>query len=450
MAHFDVLVVGAGVAGLAAAHALAEAGLSVALVEARDRIGGRIFTTRPATSSLPVELGAEFVHGRSPVTFDLARRARLTLCELTGKRWTLEKGHPSPDNFGNRGMGTILQAIADWQGEDQSLTTFLTQRFPGNRWASARSQVQGYVEGFDAALPDQVSVHWLRQAEEAADAIDGDHQFRFVDGYDLVPQWLRDDLPGERAYLALNTVAREIRWTPGQVEVLTHPADGAAATGHLAFTGRAALITLPLGVLAASPDAPASVRFTPDLPDKHAAIKQLAMGHTVKVIFSFRDAFWESEWQGRQPLSRLSFLFSSDQVMPTWWTSYPLLTPMLTGWVGGPRAESLAGLSGDDLAEQALQALARVLDVPRAYLEAQLEAWHAHNWSADPYACGAYSYVRVGGLEAPRRLGEPVEGTLFFAGEATNDEGHTGTVHGALQTGRRAAQEIIARLRSNS
>ncbi len=443
MAHFDVLVLGAGAAGIAAAHALSEAGLSVALLEARDRIGGRICTTRPAGSSLPVELGAEFVHGRSPEVFDLVRQARLTLCELTGDSWSSEGGQLSKAGRGGRGMGAILQAISDWQGEDQSLQTFLDERFPGARWAAARSQILGYIEGYDAAVSDQVGVRWLQQTEEAADSIDGEHPYRILEGYEPLLRWLLDNLHAERTHLALHTVVQDIRWAQGQVEVTAHQAGSAALTS---FTAQAALITLPLGVLAAPPDAAAAVHFIPDLPDKHAVIKQIAMGQVVKVVFGFREAFWDTEWQGHPPLSRLSFLFSEDEVMPTWWTSYPLLTPMLTGWVGGPRASRLSSASDAALAEQALAALGRVLAVEGGYLEAQLDSWHVHNWNTDPYSRGAYSYGRVGGFDAPRTLSEPVAGTLFFAGEATNDEGHTGTVHGALSTGQRAARQIIAHL----
>jgi monoamine oxidase len=443
MPHVDVLVLGAGAAGMAATHALSEAGLAVTVLEARDRIGGRIFTTRPAGSGLPIELGAEFVHGRPPEVFDLARQAGLTLCELSGDSWSSTGGRLSKTGRWDRGVGAIFQAISDWQGEDQTLETFLDERFSGARWAAAKSQILGYVEGFDAAFPDQVGMRWLQLTEEAADAIDGESQFRLIDGYEPLLGWLRDHLHAERTHLALNTVAQEVRWSPGQVEVIAHQANNAE---QISFTARAALVTLPLGVLAAPPDANGAIHFSPDLPEKHAAIKQIAMGQVVKVVFSFREIFWDAEWQGHQPLSRLSFLFSDDPVMPTWWTSYPLLTPTLTGWVGGPRAVKLSNGSEATLAEQALDALARVLGVQRGHLEAHVESWHVHNWSTDPYSRGAYSYGRLGGFDAPQQLSEPVQHTLFFAGEATDYEGHTGTVHSALSTGQRAARQIIAHL----
>ncbi len=446
MPDFDVLILGAGAAGLAAARILSAHGVSLALLEARDRIGGRVNTIRPTVSSLPIELGAEFVHGRSPEIFEIVREAGLTLCELGGDAWESQVGQLSQaEDDDDTGMGAILQAVADWQGADMSFQAFLDTHFSGADWAEARRQASGYIEGFDAADPDQVSVRWLARTEAASFAIDGERQFRLLEGYDRLLVRLREGLNPARTTLALSTVARDIRWAPGEVEITAHQSGSGVP---LSFTARAALCTLPLGVLAAPPDAPGAVRFIPALPHKHAAIEKLAMGQVVKVVFRFREVFWDNGTQARLRLPSLSFLFSDDATMPTWWTNYPLLTPILTGWVGGPRAARLASQADAAIAEQALAALARVLGVGQGYLEAQLESWQVHNWSSDPHARGAYSYVRVGGLEAPQKLGEPVEHTLFFAGEATNNEGHTGTVHGALATGRRAANEIIAQIGS--
>jgi monoamine oxidase len=444
MPDYDVLIIGAGAAGLAAASALSARGLSLAILEARDRIGGRMFTIRPSGSLLPVELGAEFVHGCAPETFGLAQAAGLTLCERDGATWSSAGGQLTAlddENNGDEGIGTILQALNNWQGEDRSFQSFINERFSDRRWAEARRSASGYVEGFDAAEPDQVSVRWLAQSEAALASIDGGRSFLLVDGYDRLLWHLRMGLHPERTALLLNTVVQTIEWSRGHIEVTARSALGTALE---AFTARAAVITLPLGVLAAPPEAPGAVRFSPDLPGKRAAIERLAMGHTVKVVLRFRETFWEHGAQELPRLERLSFLFSDDEVMPTWWTSHPLLTPTLTGWAGGPRAAKLARQTDEAIAGQALEALARVLHVRRGALEARLEAWHLHNWSADLYACGAYSYVRAGGMDAPGQLGAPVEDTLFFAGEATNTDGFTGLVHGALVTGTRAAHEIIA------
>jgi monoamine oxidase len=117
------------------------------------------------------------------------------------------------------------------------------------------------------------------------------------------------------------------------------------------------------------------------------------------------------------------------------------------GWAGGAAAERLAGGGNDSLIERALDSLTRVLGVERAGVDEQLEAAYTHDWLADPFSRGAYSYLPVGGVEAQETLARPVAGTLFFAGEATNTDGPVGTVHGALATGMRAALEVLESLR---
>jgi monoamine oxidase len=466
MPDYDVLVIGAGAAGLAAARDLSDAGLTVSILEARDRIGGRIYTIRPSGFGLPIELGAEFVHGRPPETFAIAGAARLTLVERTGADWLSEGGRlrntdvwddegdeeegvEDNEDAGEPGMGDVLAALAAERGADRSFQAFVDERFSSDRWAAARERTSLYVQGFDAADPADVSIRWLAQTEAAAASIDGGRQFRVLEGYDRLLEWLQAGLRREHGALRLSSVVRELRWSPGQVEVTLQTPLG---TPLEAVTARAAVVTLPLGVLAAPPEAPGAVRFLPDLPEQRAALGQLVMGDTVKVMLRFREHFWD--FVGRSDaalpsLPRLSFLFSGDAALPTWWTSYPLLSPVLTGWVGGPRAAPFAGKPDDAIVALALDALARILHVPRAALEAHLDAWHLHNWSTDPYSRGAYSYVRVGGSDAPSapsRLAAPVAGTLFFTGEATDDAGHTGTVHAALASGRRAARAVLGTL----
>ena len=467
--RYDIVVIGAGAAGLAAARILSERGLSVVVLEARDHLGGRTYTLHPSSDGYPIELGAEFVHGMPPETFTYARAAGLSLYESGGDSWMSLNGRlfsqndepidddsdtDDTDDALEQSEGgsreDILSAVAAWQGEDTTFQAFADERFPGERWAQAKQWASRYIEGFDAADPAQVSVRWLAQTEAAAARIHGERQFHLREGYDRLMAWLRAGLDPRHATVRLNTIAREITWSRGNVAITAHTAHG---TRLPPITARAVLITAPLGVLAAPPDAGGALRFTPDLPEKRAALAGMAMGEVVKVTLRFHDLFWDTEpvsgAEASAPfpsLPRLSFLLSDDEVMPTWWTHYPLRTPTLTGWVGGPRAARLTRLPESEIVAQALAALARVLRVERGALEASLDASYLHNWSADPFARGAYSYVRAGGMDAPGRLAAPVDDTLFFAGEATNADGHTGTVHGALATGVRAANEALARL----
>ncbi|HEV8190284.1 MAG TPA: NAD(P)/FAD-dependent oxidoreductase [Ktedonobacterales bacterium] len=446
MDDFDVIVIGAGAAGLAAAHTLSQRGLSIAVLEARERIGGRVWTIRPQGSSIPLELGAEFVHGRPRETFAIAAAAGLTLCELGGDTWLSYGGKLSQEDEDEDDWEAIFAAVRSWHGEDRPLHAFLDEHFPGEKWAKAKRAYSGYAAGFDAADPEDVSVRWLALTEEAEDTMHGHRTTRVVEGYDRVLQWLRDGLDQSRSVVRLNTVAREIRWQRGQVEVVAREMPGEST---VTYTARAAVVTVPLGVLVASPDALGALRFVPDLPEKLAALDGIAMGEVVKIVIRFREQFWDVGWweQPKLPqLPHLSFLLSGDNVLPTWWTAFPLLVPTLVGWIGGPRAASLARQPHDAIAAQALDALARVLRAPRVELEALLVGWHLHNWSTDPYTRGAYSYVRAGGFDAPAKLGEPVANTLFFAGEATDTTGNTGTVAAALATGIRAAKEVLAHL----
>jgi monoamine oxidase len=254
-----------------------------------------------------------------------------------------------------------------------------------------------------------------------------------------VAGWLRAGFEPDNVALRLNTVVTALNWRRGAVEALARSGAG----DELApIHATSALITLPLGVLQAAPGSLGAVRFAPDLEAKRAAIGQLAMGQAIKIMLRFREPFWEHE----HGLSNMSFLLSHDTQIPTWWSVYPAQAPLLIGWAAGPSAEKLTLRGEAFVVEQAIGALAHQLGVERQRVAAQLKAWYLHDWQADPFARGAYSYVLVGGLQARAALARPVEDTLFFAGEATNSDGHTATVHGAIASGQRAAREVIKHL----
>ena len=164
------------------------------------------------------------------------------------------------------------------------------------------------------------------------------------------------------------------------------------------------------------------------------------MGAVVKVVFRFREAPWDAAG-----LPDLAFLHTPAGPFQAWWMTRPMRTTVLTGWAGGPAAERLAGQDPTAVLARALGALADTLPADRRRLEAELEAWHVFDWLADPFSQGAYSYVPVHELKTPSALAEPVEGTLFFAGEATHDR-LSGTVAGALASGYRAADEVLRSL----
>jgi monoamine oxidase len=195
------------------------------------------------------------------------------------------------------------------------------------------------------------------------------------------------------------------------------------------------LITAPLGVLQAG-----AIRFEPAPDNLRAACEGIAMGDAARIALRFRRPVWHA----REEFRHLGFLHTGEDWMPTWWTTLPIESPVITGWTGGPAAEERANMDPTQWVGDAIATLARQLRTDEATLAGELQSWHAHNWHTDPYSRGAYSYVRVGGLEAHRRFGDPVEDTLYFAGEAVNTLGHIGTVHGAMASGERAARLIVA------
>jgi monoamine oxidase len=191
-----------------------------------------------------------------------------------------------------------------------------------------------------------------------------------------------------------------------------------------------------------------AVRFSPKLPEKEDAANALEMGNAFRIVLRFRERFWEKldlpDKRGNANLWDLGFLHSRDEKIPTWWTQLPVRTPLLVGWAGGPVADQLCSMGRDELISVAIESLSNILRIGRDRILDQFVKAHFHNWADDPFSRGAYSYVPVNGLAVQRKLAEPVAGTLFFAGEATNTEGHLGTVHGAIATGYRAAREILA------
>lgn len=172
------------------------------------------------------------------------------------------------------------------------------------------------------------------------------------------------------------------------------------------------------------------------------------MGHVVKVVLRFREPFWKDivvpgENNASADLIDFTFIHAPGESLPTWWTQFPADSPVLAGWAGGPRAEKLSLQSDDSLLDHSLRSLSRIFQTPKSFIGVFLESFYTHNWHRDALSAGAYTYIPIGGNDAQAELAKAVEDTLFFAGEATNTEGHHGTVHGAIASGLRAARELL-------
>ena len=437
----DVLIIGAGAAGLAAAQDLSAAGLKVIVLEARDRIGGRIYSHHDPSVPVPLELGAEFVHGKSPDLFEIIEEAHLPFSEAAERHWFFENGEliKSYDYWSK--VDQLMEQMKSVE-VDCSFKTYLDSLPDDVETKRAKAVATRYVEGFHAARIDRIGVHALIKVNEALEQIDGFRSFRLLKGYRGVCDWLRQQAESQGAIFQLNAVATELNWERDRVEVICGSPQQTAR-----FNARRTVITLPLGVLQAADHQPGVVRFSPELPrEKLEAVHALEMGHVVRIVLQFENRFWEDldiPGNGAEDLSQLGFIHYPEAAVPTWWTMLPEKVPVLVGWMGGPAAEQFSSLDQDSVIAGAIESLMRIFGVTEQYLRSRFKASFMHNWQTDQFTRGGYGYVPVNAGDAQPALSRPVDNTLFFAGEATS-VGHIGTVHGAIQSGHRAAKEVMS------
>jgi monoamine oxidase len=437
----DVVVIGAGAAGLAAADRLARGNVSVRVLEARPRIGGRVDTRRLPGWPLPVELGAEIVQGKARTLLDRARKAGLKVKASGQRHLTLRNGRLSD-------AGPLLEAalakVSELHGDVPVEQALDAMQRAGELPAEERALARSYVEGYYAADLSRASAEWIGALERASRALHGDEAARIEGGYvGVLERVLASAEKRAPALLRLSTLVTEIRWSAGRVLVESRKSTGLPLPR---LQARAAVVSVPLGVLRAPAGATGAIRFAPRLHDVERAAGAMVQGPLFKLLLRFREPFWRSgtPTAHRARLRGLGFAHLPGGAVPTWWTTEPVESGVLTGWAGGPLAQELSTLPPDARRGRALDSLQHLFGVPRAVIEEQLEDEALHDWQADPYARGGYAVTQVGGLGAARVLAQPVADTLFFAGEHTHTEGQAGTVHGALETGERAARACLA------
>ncbi|HEU5185501.1 MAG TPA: NAD(P)/FAD-dependent oxidoreductase [Gemmatimonadaceae bacterium] len=436
----DVAIVGAGVAGLAAMRELEGRGILTRVLEARDRIGGRVHTIRDQHVPHPIELGAEFVHGEAAEVVEVARDAGLLMYAVEGERWRSRGGRLTClEDFWAR-LHTVMRHLES-EKRDRSFAQFLDDTPGGRSAADARALARAFVEGFHAADARRISANALADGGSPSEDATEQRQMRILDGYDSVPRWLARELQDR---ITTNAVVERIEWSDDGVDLTARRSDGIT----MSVTARAAIVTVPLGVLLAPPGEVGAITFSPTVGVIDRMRNRLTMGSVVRIAFLFRERWWTERIEAiprDESLESMTFLHGDSGDVRVWWSLHPVQAPVMIGWVGGPAAERLAGVFGE-IEDRAIKALAANLRVSPRRVASQVEACWTHDWQADPFSRGAYTYALVGGADAASTLARPVKGTLWFAGEAADPEGRNGTVHGAIGSGRRAAQSVIRAL----
>jgi len=417
-----IIIVGAGIAGLAACTRLIEHGFDAMILEARNRAGGRILIDH--TMGTPLGLGASWIHGAdaNPITL-LAKEFKANMVAVEPTKFTIfdRDGHAIPrydiDRF-NAKFEIILKKAKEFalaSKTDISLSAALSGFIKPESLSPLEQDLlkskitffEGYIGGNYEYLSAR---HWDQE-----EAWPGKNCF-LTSTYQPILEGLLKNCP-----VQLNSQVREINTRENDVELVTK---------NSIFQADAVIVTIPLGVLKKN-----SITFNPPLPDdKQKAIQHLGMGIFNITAIKFPTAFWPKEPPA------LFFTQFDDLSIPVFLNLYHFNhQPIIVGYSGGERARRLERLPDAELIEKTMNnfktAFGPQLPEPEAYLNTR--------WSIDPFSYGSYSHIPVGATGNDYNvMANPASDRLFFAGEATHSK-YPSTTHGAYLSGIREAERII-------
>jgi monoamine oxidase len=424
-----VIVIGAGAAGLMVAYKLSKAGHKVIVLEAQDRLGGRIHTLHDPDFSVPVELGAEFIHGDLPVTNEMMREAGLERSENGGSFWNADGGKLK-QGYGVMRDWAVLEKALNEVKEDMTIAAFLDTYLSG--YEELRMFVKGFVEGYDAADANRASVlafrdEWMSEEGE---------ENRVEGGYSRLIDYMAAECKKNGGEIYTSAIAKEIKWNKGNVVVQTDKG--------VSYHAEKVVVTVPAGVLQEY-DGNGVIKFTPAIEKKSDSFQTIGYGNAMKVFLQFNRAFWQdAEYVNKfgKGIKELGFIVS-DAKIPVWWTQAPVNAAMLTGWIGGPNTDKFLAMPDAEILDIAIDSIVHIFGTNKEAIQMEFKKGKVANWINNPFERGGYTYATVEGLKLKDKLDEPIEDTIYFAGEAFFTGAEMGTVEAALASGKKTAELII-------
>ncbi len=416
-----ILIIGAGAAGLMAARELSKAGKKVIILEARDRIGGRIWPVDNVGFDAVIQAGAEFVHGKAPVTKALMKEAGMTITPSEGGMWNLRDGELTQSDQEVPNHELLLEKLKDLK-EDITVDQFLTEYFADEKYDALRNSVSKMVEGYDAADPKKISTFAVRDEWLSTHSLE---QYRVDEGYNTLLNFFEKELRENNVEVIFKTKVKTIDISTGKVIVTS--GDGSQ------YEAEKVIVTVALPLIK-------NLEFIPALPQKVKAAENIGFGGVIKIPLQFSERWWLKA-RGKDS-SKMLFMLSNE-VVGTWWTRYPDEAPFITGWMAGPKTELFKSKSEEEILSEALNSLSNIFEISVEDLRKKLVAYKVVNWPADPLALGAYSYSTPETKAARTELLKPENNILFFAGEALYEGKDAGTVEGALASGKETAERIL-------
>lgn len=424
----DVIIIGAGAAGLMAAKILSAKGTNVLMLEARDRLGGRIHTIKDSFSS-NCEAGAEFIHGNLKLTKRLLKEAALRQTKIKGEIYRMKNGYIKEEDDFPDGWGILMKRLKNLK-TDITISKFLDEYMPEKKYAGIKDSFKKYVQGYDAADIEDASAFSVREEMENEE----DDQFRVENGYTGLIDFLAEESKKNGCIIKTSAVVKKIKWQKNNVEVITNTKT---------YKAKKVIITVPIGVLQAKENVEGAISFYPEIKEQQRAINNIGYGGVIKILLEFDEAFWFDKQFLKTNKTNEPFFIFADTFIPSWWTQFPDKKPLLVGWLAGPDANTHSNLNEDELFEKAISSLAAIFRIAPGDLDKKLRAYKIFNWVKDPYCRGAYSYSTIATKTAVKVLKKPLQNTLYFAGEALAKSG-TGTVDAALQSGEEVAKKILS------